>query len=160
MILWGCFFSPIIAFDGQALRQAPQPLQSFSSIQKVVRLRQTPALHHLSFMCDSYSSLKYFMVVSTGFGAVCPRPQSDVAIMSLPRSRSVSTSPSFPFPSVISVSMSRSIFVPTLQGVHLPHDSSAVNSRKNLAVPTMQVLSSITTIPPDPTIAPVATMSS
>jgi hypothetical protein len=38
-------------------------------------------------------------------------------------------------------------FVPIRQGTHC-RDSSAVNSRKNFAVFTMQVLSSITTIPP------------
>src|ERR1700690_295988 len=126
-----------MALAGHPLIQAPQPLQSFSSIQNVVRLRHTPALHQWSFICDSYSSLKYFMVVSMGFGAVCPSPQRDAAMISLPKSCKVSISLSFPFPSVISVSTSRRIFVPTLQGVHLPHDSSAVNSRKNLAVPTI-----------------------
>ena len=35
-------------------------------------------------------------------------------------------------------------------------DSFVVNSRKNFATPTMQVLSSMTTMPPDPMIAPVA----
>src|SRR5512135_745854 len=106
----------MIAFEGHALRHAPHPLHSFSSIMNVVRLRQTPALHHLSFMCDSYSSLKYLIVVSTGLGAVCPRPQRDAAMMSFARSWRVSMSSSLPLPSVMSVSISSRILVPTLHG--------------------------------------------
>src|SRR3990170_8300365 len=94
---------------------------------------QTPVLHHFSFMWDSYSSLKYFIVVRTGLGAVCPRPQREVAMMSWDMSLSSSISPPFPFPSEIFVRRSSITVVPILQGGHLPQDSSAVNSRKNLA---------------------------
>ena len=48
---------------------------------------------------------------------------------------------------------------PTRQGTHLPQLSSAVNLRKNLAKSTMQVLSSTTTMPPDPIMEPAATQA-
>ena len=47
--------------------------------------------------------------------------------------------------------------VPTRQGTHLPQLSSAVNLRKNLAKSTMQVVSSTTTMPPEPIMEPAAT---
>ena len=50
--------------------------------------------------------------------------------------------------------------VPMRQKVHLPHDSRWVNSRKNRATSTMQVVSSITTRPPDPMMAPVLLIDS
>ena len=42
------------------------------------------------------------------------------------------------------------------QGVHLPQDSSTVNSRKNLAISTIQLSSSITIRPPDPIMEPIS----
>ena len=44
--------------------------------------------------------------------------------------------------------------VPTRQGVHLPQDSSWVNSMKKRAISTMQVSSSMTIMPPEPIIEP------
>ena len=67
-----------------------------------------------------------------------------------------SMSPSLPSPFTILVRISCILLVPIRQCTHLPHDSRAVKSRKNLAIPTIHVLSSITTIPPEPMIAPVA----
>ena len=52
--------------------------------------------------------------------------------------------------------ISRSRLMPTRQGVHLPQDSSTVNSRKNIAISTMQVSSSITIRPPEPIMQPTA----
>ncbi len=46
--------------------------------------------------------------------------------------------------------------VPIRQGTHLPQDSRAVKSRKKRAMFTIQVLSSMTTMPPEPMMAPVA----
>ena len=46
------------------------------------------------------------------------------------------------------------------QKVHLPQDSFWVKSRKNRAISTMQVVSSRTTRPPDPMMAPVFGMLS
>ena len=60
-------------------------------------------------------------------------------------------------PLVILSSSSRRRFVPTRQGVHLPQDSSTVNSRKNFAMSTIHVVSSITIRPPEPIIEPIAT---
>ena len=40
--------------------------------------------------------------------------------------------------------------------VHLPQDSSTVNSRKNLAISTIQLSSSITIRPPEPIMEPSA----
>jgi len=63
-------------------------------------------------------------------------------------------SPSFPLPSQMSMSSHASVCAyPAWRA--FPQDSSAVKSRKNFAVLTMQVLVSITTIPPEPTIAPL-----
>ena len=44
--------------------------------------------------------------------------------------------------------------VPTRQGMHLPQDSSMQNSMKKRATSTMQEVSSITIMPPDPMIEP------
>ena len=49
--------------------------------------------------------------------------------------------------------------VPMRQKVHLPHDSFWVKEGKR-ATSTMQVVSSITTMPPDPMMAPVAVICS
>ena len=46
--------------------------------------------------------------------------------------------------------------VPSRQGTHLPQLSFWVKSRKKRARSTMQVWSSTTTMPPEPTMAPVA----
>src|SRR5208337_4868497 len=133
----------------------PHPLQKSSRILYVSRSLQAFAGHFLSLICASYSSLKYLMVLKIGFGAVCPRPHRDVTLISLQSFSRSSRSPSLPRPFVILSSISRSLFVPILQGTHFPQDSAWVNSRKNLAIFTMQSSSSRTTIPPEPTIAPV-----
>ena len=66
-------------------------------------------------------------------------------------------SPSWPLPSQMPVQDFLYIrVVPMRQGTHLPQDSRAVKSRKNRAMFTMQVLSSMTTMPPEPIMAPVA----
>ena len=44
--------------------------------------------------------------------------------------------------------------VPSRHGMHLPQDSCWVNPRKNLAKATMQVPESVTTMPPEPIMAP------
>ena len=49
---------------------------------------------------------------------------------------------------------------PTRHGVHLPHDSSAQNSMANLACAAMSTVSSNTTMPPWPTMAPAAANAS
>ena len=61
-----------------------------------------------------------------------------------------------PLPSQIRVRMRSMCFVPSRQGAHFPHDSSAVKVRKNLARSTMQVAESSTIIPPEPIIEPAS----
>jgi hypothetical protein len=56
--------------------------------------------------------------------------------------------------------VSRPRTAPTRHGVHLPHDSSAQNSIANRAIRAMSTVSSNTTMPPWPTIAPAAANSS
>ena len=65
-------------------------------------------------------------------------------------------SPSRPSPALMRSSISSMRLVPRRQGTHLPHDSFCVKSRKKRARSTMQVSSSTTTMPPEPTMAPVA----
>ena len=47
------------------------------------------------------------------------------------------------------------LLVPIRHGVHFPHDSSTVNSKKNLDISTIQSVSSKTNIPPEPIIEPI-----
>src|SRR4030065_404091 len=103
----------------------PNPLQTF-------------ALQYLSFICSSYSSRKYLIVVSTGFGALWPRPHREPFTTSFPRLSSFSISPSSPLPDVIFSSICNIWYVPILHGGHFPHDSDCVKERKNLATSTMQ----------------------
>ncbi len=70
------------------------------------------------------------------------------------RSSSRSMSPLLPSPSQRRSRISSIRFVPMRQKVHLPQDSFCVNWRKNRAMSTMQAVSSITTSPPEPIIAP------
>ncbi len=53
-------------------------------------------------------------------------------------------------PLAIESSIIQSWVVPTRHGAHLPHDSSRMKSMKNRATLTMQEVSSMTIIPPDP----------
>src|SRR5512133_477668 len=62
------------------------------------------------------------MVDSTGLGALCPRPHSEVSLMTLPSSSSFSMSPCSPLPSQIRVTISSMRLVPTRHGGHLPHE--------------------------------------
>ncbi len=115
---------------------------------------QTPARHFLSRMCSTNSSRKWRMADSTGLGAVWPRPHSAVSLIVSPRSIRRSMSPSCPLPSQMRSRISSIRLVPIRQGVHLPHDSSCTNSRKNRDMSTMQVSSSMTMRPPEPMMAP------
>jgi len=80
-------------------------------------------------MCATYSSLKYFIVDKTGFGAVCPSPHTEDFLIVFANTSNFSISSSFPFPSVILSSISSILCVPILHGVHFPHDSSTVNPK-------------------------------
>ena len=76
--------------------------------------------------------------------------------MCRPSSLSVSRSSSLPFPSQIPDTRPRAWLRPSLQGVQVPQDSLVVNSKKYRAESTMQLSLSMTTIPPDPMMAPSA----
>src|SRR3990170_691355 len=153
-------FSHTTAPTGQFLKQRPHFLHFSSFTLNSISGVQTRAGQRCSLMCATYSSRKYLIVVSTGLGEVCPRPQSDVSLICCERFSRSSMSPSRPSPFVIRVRMVRSVLFPILQGTHLPQDSSSVNSRKNLAMAGMHVVSSMTTMPPDPMMAPVLLMFS
>src|ERR1039458_6612633 len=64
---------------------------------------QTPAGQRLCSMCSIYSLRKYFSVLSTGFGAVCPSPQRLASFTVEHKSSSNSRSSIVPVPSQIRV---------------------------------------------------------
>ena len=99
-------------------------------------------------------------VVNIGFGAVCPNPQRLPFLVQFARFSSSSRSFAFPLPEQILFMISSIRLVPTRQKVHFPHDSLCVKERKYLAISTMQLVSSIMTIPPEPIIAPVLLIES
>src|SRR4030042_3332887 len=133
--------------------QIPHRIHSVGSILWTPSL-QTFALQYFSLTCSSYSLRKYLIVVRTGFGAVLPSPQREPSITRFPSLSSFSISPSSPSPDVIFSSIWSIWYVPILQVGHFPQDSDWVKERKNFATSTMQLSSSITTIPPEPMIEP------
>ena len=94
------------------------------------------------------------MVLSTGSGALFPRPQRDIFFTISASSSRRSKSSISPFPATIFSRISNILFVPSRQGVHLPQDSRCVKLIKKRATSTIQVSTFITTRPPEPTIAP------
>src|SRR4030042_5548084 len=107
-------------------------------------------------MWASYSGRKYRRVVSTGLGAVLPSPPKAGPAPVSASSSKRSSCPRVPLPSVISVIISSIRSIPSRHGTHLPQDSSCKNFRKYLATSTIQELSSMTTIPPEPTTEPAS----
>src|SRR5271157_3893133 len=107
-----------------------------------------------------YSSSKYLIVVSSGLAALPPKAQSELSWTALPRSTSLSRSPSLPCPSHTRLRIPRICLTPSRQGVHLPQLSSRRKLRKYLATSTMQVSSSSTIMPPEPIIEPTLESSS
>ena len=87
---------------------------------------------------------------------VCLGGQVIAGLMLSQMSSSLSTSAGRPWPS----SMRRRIFsshdVPSRHGVHLPHDSRAKNRTIRHAALTASVVSSMTTMAPEPSIDPAA----
>src|SRR5210317_1456880 len=158
----GAFFDPMIAAVGHFFAQMVHPVHLSTSIEKVRSSVHTPAGHCLSKICASYSSLNQRSVLSTGLGAVWPKPHREVSLITFPSFSSCITplkrsSESFCCPlglCVILSSISSIRLVPSRQGMHLPQLSRCMKSIKNLATSTMQVSSSITTRPPLPIIAP------
>ena len=101
-----------------------------------------------------YSSLKYFRVDKTGFGADLPSPQRELSFTTSANSSRVSKSSIVPLPSTILFKIASIFFVPSRQGVHFPQLSCWVKFIKKRATSTIHVSSFITTSPPEPTIAP------
>jgi hypothetical protein len=66
----GFFTMPLIALTGHLRAQAVQPMHLSGKILYSSKSLQTPAGHFLSTTWAMYSSLKNFIVESTGFGAV------------------------------------------------------------------------------------------
>src|ERR671916_857321 len=92
----------------------------------------------------------------SGQMVVCLGGQEIDGLMLSQMSSSLSTSAGRPWPS----SMRRRIFsshdVPSRHGVHLPHDSRAKKRTTRQAALTASVVSSITTMAPEPSIDPAA----
>ena len=82
-LLWsitnGDLITPLIAPTGQPLEHLEQPLHLSGCISIRFSFWQTPAGQRFSLMCASYSSRKFFIVLTTGEAADLPRPQSAVA---------------------------------------------------------------------------------
>src|SRR5581483_9984108 len=106
------------------------------------------------WMCARYSSANDFNVLTTGFGADWPRPQRLVFLSRSQSSSSIFRSCSVAVRSVIALNMRCIWYVPTRHGTHFPQDSVMQKSMKYLATSTMQELSSITIMPPDPMMEP------
>src|SRR5207248_2664178 len=87
---------------------------------------------------------KYFKTVSTGLGAAWPKPQIDASIIAWDNSLSRGASHCF-----CSINWS-ALIVPTRQGVHWPHDSSAKNFMRLRAALEALSLSESTTIAAEP----------
>ena len=88
--------------------------------------------------------------------AVWPRAHIEASLQAGASSSRSPRSASVPLPSVIRVTISYIRWVPSRQETHLPQDSSRRKLRKYLATSTMQVLSSMTIMPPEPMIAPAS----
>lgn len=108
----------------------------------------------LSFIWASYSSLKYFTVVRTGFGAVWPRPQIVFFFYVICKFQRSSISPSLPFPCVILSSISSILFTYTAECTFTARFILSKIQKESRNINHV-VLSSSTIRPPEPIIAPV-----
>ena len=79
--------------------------------------------------------------------------QSEASVISVHRSVSTARFFSRACPSISFCTVSTPRVEPMRQGVHLPQLSATQNSKANLAIFAMSVLSSNTTMPPWPSIA-------
>src|SRR5664279_40230 len=126
-----------MAFTGHLAAHAVQPVHLSTSIENVLSPLHILALHFLSKICSSNSSLKFLRALMNGFGAVCPSPHREVSFITdaivsscitpLKRSRVVPDSSFIGF--LITLSRISSILpVPSRQGIHLPQLSLRMNS--------------------------------
>ena len=105
--------------------------------------------------CASYSSRKFSIVLTTGLPALLPRPHSAVAeTVSAPTPSADQYHPAVLCLLQCVPKFPASAWCLPRQGTHLPQDSFCVKLIKNLAAAsTIQLFSSITTIPPEPIMA-------
>src|SRR5574337_1095937 len=111
--------SSTTASNAQACLHKPQRMQCSGRMRKEPRPWQRWDRQYLSLTCSSYSSRKYLIVESTGFGALFPRPHREPDTTILPIFSSRSMSPFSPLPVVILSKSSYICHVPMRQGGHL-----------------------------------------
>src|ERR1019366_143280 len=148
----------LAAVDGQRLDADGSAGAHFVTSSRSVTASeplQVPAGQPPPVTWASYSSRKYFSVVTTGLGALCPSPHKLVWRTSSQSSSSSVTSAGVASPAVIFSRMPCSCWVPARHGMHLPQDSLMQNSMKYLATSTMQDVSSMTIMPPEPMMEPM-----
>ncbi len=108
----------------------------------------------------SKSSGKCLIALCTGIGVSPPIAHSDPVVMVLQRSSSSTRLAPTSCPAMIRSMVSTPRVDPTRHGVHLPHDSIEQNSIAKRAIRAMSTVSSKTTMPPCPSIAPVSARAS
>src|SRR6266487_2684618 len=91
---------------------------------EATRVAPAPVIHLPSRMWYRYSSRNNLILLVIGLVAASPNGQNDLPLMLSQMSISRSTSLSLPCPCSIRSRISVSQYVPSRQGVHLPHDSS------------------------------------
>ena len=111
---------------GHFLAQAVQPMHFSASMLYFKSALHFPAGQVLPNAWLSYSSMKFLMLLITGFGADCPSPQREVALTMFDRCQRLFRSDISASPFAIFSSISYILVVPMRQGVHLPQDSSLV----------------------------------
>ena len=102
----------------------------------------------------SKSSGKCLIALCTGIGVSPPIAHSDPLVMVSHRSSSSTRLAATSCPAMIRSIVSTPRVEPTRHGVHLPHDSIEQNSIAKRAIRAMSTVSSKTTMPPCPSIAP------
>src|SRR5664279_4839130 len=126
-----------MAFTGHLEAHAVHPVHLSTSIENVLRPLHIFALHFLSKICSSNSSLKFLRALINGLGAVCPSPHREVSFMTeaivsscitpLKRSNVVPDSSFNGFLITLS-SISSILPVPSRHGIHFPQLSLRINS--------------------------------
>src|SRR5690606_5119232 len=106
------------------------------------------------------SSPKWRTALRTGMGVSPPMAQSDPSVISSHRSSSSTRFFSRSWPGRMRSIVSTPRTAPTRHGVHLPHDSSAQKENAKRAISAMSTVSSKTTTPPWPSIAPASANAS
>ena len=114
-------------------------------------MRLTPLC---SDSCGSKSSRQCLIALCTGIGVRPPIAHSEPLVIVSHRSSSSTRLAATSRPAMIRSMVSTPRVEPTRHGVHLPHDSIEQNSIAKRAILAMSTVSSKTTMPPWPSIAP------